>query len=215
MVIGWSVAHGEFTLEDGYYFSCLKRALLERGVEISLLNRLEAGQDLPVLVLNYPEVPFSRKEVDGLCRYVERGGHLIALAYYNNEDRVGEILNRVAEPFGIRFLYDGVFDPVHHLRDDPYLLLTRRVYRYDRGVAQLFFPYSAPVEWVGDAEGEVVVEAEPTACSRFGGRKLALEVELGRGRFTALGTCVFWDNYALPHASNLRFALQLLGVEGA
>lgn len=208
--IAWSIAHGEFTLEDGYYFSHLKRELEKRGAELSYPSRLEQAEGASVLVLNYPELPFSREEVAWLLDYVERGGRLLALAYYNNEDHVAEILNGVTEPFGVRFLYDGIRDPQHHLREDPYLVVTRRSYAYREGVSELFMPYSAPVTLLDG--GETVVEAEPTALSDSGERKMAVQVRRGRGRLIAIGTCVFWDNYALPFCDNLRFALNLLGL---
>ncbi len=209
--IAWSVSHGEFTIEDGYYFSILRRRLSEAGVRVDVVPRLQDALDADVLVLNYPEQPFAPEEVNWLRAYVAQGGRLVALAYYQNEDRVAEILNAVARPFGLRFLYDHVQDPVHKRGDDPYMVVTRRVYGL-QGVQQILLPYSAPLHMEDPDRVSVVVEAEETAQSPSGSRLLVAQVQEGKGLFVAVGTCVFWDNYAITAYDNLTFAFRLLGL---
>ena len=207
--IAWSVSHHEFTIEDGYYFSLLRRALHQAGARPITVARLQQGFDADVLVLNYPEDPFTPEEVEALRQYVARGGRLLALAYYQNEDRVAEILNAVARPFGLRFGYDEIQDPVHKHGDDPYMVVTSRV--AVPGIERVLMPYAAPI-LVEGPQVQVLVEAEPTAQSPSGSRVLAVQVNHGEGTFLALGTCVFWDNYAITAYDNLAFALWLLGV---
>ncbi len=211
--IAWNVSHHEFTIEDGYYFSLLRRALDRAGVEVRTTTSWDEALSADVLVLNYPEDPFTPEEVARLQDYVAQGGRLVALAYYQNEDRVAEILNHVARPFGLRFGYDYVQDAVHHYGDDPYMVVTSRVYRVP-GVGRVLMPYAAPVR-METPGGERVVEGEETAVSPSGSRVLAAQVAHGRGRFLAVGTCVFWDNYAITAYDNLAFALWLLGVPNA
>ncbi len=209
--IAWSVSHHEFTIEDGYYFSILRRELEQVGAEVLPVPRLEEGFQAPVLVLNYPEDPFTPEEVDALREYVAGGGRLLALAYYQNEDRVAEILNAVARPFGVRFGHDHVQDPVHHHGQDPYMVVTRRVHGVP-GVQRVLMPYAAPLHIHGE-KARALVEAEDTAVSPSGSRVLAAQANHGRGTFIAVGTCVFWDNYAITAYDNRTFALWLLGVE--
>jgi len=209
--IAWSVSHHEFTIEDGYYFSVLRRALEEAGVQVVPVERLEDAFDAPVLVLNYPEDPFTPEEVRWLEAYVAQGGRLVALAYYQNEDRVAEILNAVARPFGLRFGYDHVQDPVHKHGEDPYMVVTRRVNGVP-SVARVLLPYAAPVHLEDRETLQVLVEAESTAQVPSGSRVLAAQARHGRGTFIAVGTCVFWDNYAITAYDNLAFAFYLLGV---
>ena len=209
--IAWSVSHHEFTIEDGYYFSTLRRALQQAGVQVVTVERLQDAFDAPVLVLNYPEDPFTPEEVDWLRAYVAQGGRLVALAYYQNEDRVAEILNAVARPFGVRFGYDHVQDPVHKHGEDPYMVVTRQVNGVP-GVARVLLPYAAPVHMENAETLQALVTAEETAHAPSGSRVLAAQARYGRGVFIAVGTCVFWDNYAITAYDNLAFAFYLLGV---
>ncbi len=211
--IAWSVAHGEFTIEDGYYFSLLRRELQRAGARLTVPSRLQDALTADVLVLNYPEQPFSADEIAWLQAFVEQGGRLVALAYYQNEDRVAEILNAVARPFGLRFAYDHVQDPVHHHGDDPYMVVTERVNGIP-GVEKVLLPYAAPVVPVSE-DVEVLIEAEPTAQSPSGSRVLVTRTRRGQGAFLAVGTCVFWDNYAITAYDNLALALWLLGLQEA
>lgn len=207
--VTWDVSHGEFTIEDGYYFSALSRLLAQEGITVRVTHRLEDGFTADALVLNYPEKPFTSEEVACLRAYVEQGGRLLALAYYNNEDRVAELLNALAEGFGVSFLYEGVQDPIHCLNGDPYMVLTRRVPGYPE-IREVFLPYAAPIAVLKEAKVRVLAEAEATASSPSGVRVLATETRYGKGTFVAVGTCVFWDNYAIDKAENRIFAVRLL-----
>lgn len=209
--IAWSVAHGEFTIEDGYYFSLLRRELQQAGVQLSVPTRLQDALAADVLVLNYPEQPFSPDELAWLQAYVEQGGRLVTLAYYQNEDRVAEILNAVLAPFGMRFGYDHVIDPVHHHNQDPYMVVTRRVSGIS-GVQQVLLPYAAPV-MLNNSQIRARIEAEATAESPSGSRVLVAHAARGKGECIAVGTCVFWDNFALGLYDNLALARWLLRLE--
>jgi len=207
--VAWDVSHGEFTIEDGYYFSILARLLPKEGIAVRVTSRLEEGLRADALVLNYPEKPFTPEDIARLRAYVAQGGRLLALAYYNNEDRVAELLNALAEGFGVRFLYEGVQDPAHCLNEDPYMLLTRRVPGYP-ALREVFLPYAAPIAVLDAEKVRVLAEAEPSASSPSGVRVLATETAYGRGTFVAVGTCVFWDNYAIDKADNRAFTVHLL-----
>ncbi len=212
--VAWDVSHGEFTIQDGYYFSRLLKALRERDAEILINERLDDAADADVLVLNYPEKEFSEADGRFIEEFMGRGGRVLALAYYDDEDRVASILNELVKPYGVEFLPDAVVDETNCLDGDPFMVVSSRVYGFNRGVRRVLMPYAAPLELLAPA-AEVVVEGGPTAKTRSGGRAvLGCRVQVGEGELVCLGTCVFWDNYSIGREDNLAFSLNLLGVSG-
>ncbi len=198
----WSIRHFEFTIEDHYYFSQLKDILtafadVEESEEPFDLDWLRS---FDVVVLNYPERQFSRKEIRKLKRYVRGGGTLIVSAYYQNEDRVAEVASRVTEEFGIRFNLDSVTTP-----QDGLLVWARSV--DDEGVfvppgLRVFFPCTSSLALTGDASPMLVVDDGAP-------RVVAADAVWGDGRVICLGTSVFWDNFSLPHGDNERFTREI------
>ncbi len=214
--IGWDLQYGEFTLWDHYYFSLLQKVLETRGWEARPVVKSSDVDDVDVLVLNYPEVPFETSFIQYLMARVKTGLRIIALAYYQNEDGVAEILNPLVEPIGFRFNADGIIDPDTCEDDDPYMLKTSRVYRYEAGVDTVVLPCCCSIEVLSPGVTPVV-ESFPTAKRLMVSSEspasyvLAVEARYGDGRVIGIGTCVFWDNYSLNRADNRRFVANLLG----
>jgi len=201
-MIGWSVFHQEFTIEDHYYFSILKKA-----IKYKLINSLEEAEDCKVIVFNYPEKPFSKKEIEKIVSLVEEGRRVIALGYYMNEDDVASILNELSSPFNLRMLPSAVIDEKSSINEDPLLLVTSKVKIFSEGVKKVLLPCVAPIEIKGGkAEPILLSEDSSSPPSQI----LGARVLYGKGEFILLGTCVFWDNFSINHFDNLRFSLNLL-----
>ena len=214
--IGWDLQYGEFTLWDHYYFSLLQKLLEEQGWETRPVVQSSDIDGVDVLVLNYPEMPLESSFIRHVMDRVKTGLRVIALAYYQNEDRVAGILNRLVEPLGFRFNPDGIIDPVTCEEEDPYLLKTSRVYRYGTGVGALVLPCSCSIEILSPGVAPVVESLSTSKClkgtsDRTTSYVLAAETRHGDGRVIGIGTCVFWDNYSLDRADNRRFVVNLLG----
>jgi hypothetical protein len=162
------------------------------------------------IILNYPEIPFRNSEIQALHDRVEAGAVLIGLAYYQNEDGVADVLNDLFRPVGLVLEADVVTDPRHNLGRDPYQVVTRRVLRYATGVRRVVLPCPCSIRLV-DPEAQPIVVGEPTATASSGNAPvLAAERPWGRGRWIAVGTCVFWDNFSLFRADNRQWAWNLL-----
>lgn len=201
-MVGWSVFHQEFTIEDHYYFSILKSK-----INYKLLNSLTEGEDCNVIVFNYPEKPFNEDEIERILDLVEKGKRIIALGYYMDEDNVSSILNEISSPFGLRMLPSAVKDEKNCINNDPYLLVTGKVSRFSENVKRILLPCVAPIEITGNnAEPIILSEETSTPPSQI----LGARSQYGKGEFILLGTCVFWDNFAIAHLDNLRFSINLL-----
>ena len=213
----WSTSHQEFTIADHYYFWRLQRLLADHRIDCVPVERFDDLFAYDGIIFNYPEQPFTETERDRLLAYVERGGVIIALAYYLNEDHVAEILNPLLEPAGMRFRYDAVTDPVSNYEGDPYMVVTTRVHRYVSDPIRVMFACPCSVA-ILHADVVPVVQAEDTA--RSGERVespicIAAERTLGSGRILAVGSCVFWDNFSIEVLDNGRWTLALLQSVGS
>lgn len=165
-----------------------------------------------ILALCYPEEPFSLRERKAIGRFMEDGGRVIIAAYYRCSDKVTAICNSLSEEWGIRFRDDEVRDPEHCLDNDPLFLTTTNISSKLNGVSQIFFPCSASLE-IGEGV-EVLIAGEESATSDLATGKLVLGArrEVGKGELIALGTCVFWDNFAIERLDNLRLCQHLFGA---
>ncbi len=211
--IGWSITHQEFTITDHYYFSRWEQEIRRRGHVVDEVDEWERLANYDVLVFNYPEIPFSPAEVGDVNNWLEQGKEVIILGYYKNEDAIADRVNSLTEFFGLRLMKDEVYDLTYNLEGDKLLLLTTRVHVGDHRIQQIFMPCTASVQWEGMAQ--VLAESEPTSWSSelgAGPHPIAVRKQVGAGHLTVVGTCVFWDNFAIRHVHNLAFSCALLGI---
>ncbi|MCS7143920.1 MAG: DUF4350 domain-containing protein [Archaeoglobaceae archaeon] len=185
MRVVWSASRGEFSIGDYYYFSKLTRVAEKEGIEMTEEKRFTNLGEYDLIVFNYPEIKFTKSDVLRIRKWVENGKKIILAGYYSNVDKVSQNVNRVARYFGLRVNYDLIKDPEKNLGDEMF-----------------------PIARCGNLE--VVM---PCSASVVGGK----EFVVGKSIFGAvsnnvlvLGTCVFWDNYALSLAQNKDFALKIL-----
>ncbi|MCS7130100.1 MAG: hypothetical protein NZ872_01625 [Archaeoglobaceae archaeon] len=188
MRVVWSASRGEFSIGDYYYFSKLTRLAEKEGIEMSEEKSFKKLENYDLIVFNYPEIDFTRNDVLKIKRWAEEGKKIVLTGYYSNVDKVSQNVNRVAKLFGLRINYDLIKDPENNVGDEMF-----------------------PIAKCGDLE--VVM---PCSASVSGGK----EFVVGKGVFGALngnvlvlGTCVFWDNYAITLARNKEFALKVLRGE--
>ncbi|MGB9859839.1 MAG: hypothetical protein ACPLQP_07910 [Moorellaceae bacterium] len=210
--IAWSSSHQEFLISDSYYFSDLAQECRKHHIVIEEVSEFDRLFSYEAIVFNYPEQPFTGAEIEVIKTAVLRDKKRVLLAaHFQNKDNVARICSQLARHFGLLVLEDGVFDPENHMRDDPFLIITTEVGAYNDGVRQVVFPYSAPLELLEPAK--IVLKSMKTATTGHGQISPVLAAEKtypGGGSFVLLGSCVFWDNFSLSQADNLRFALNLL-----
>jgi hypothetical protein len=204
--IAWDISHLEFTIEDHYYFSILKSSLKERGAVVREVGSFSDILKYDVAVLNYPERPFTKGEARLIRGYLESGKRIVIAGYYNNEDRVADRINSLSSHFGLSLSGDRVRDRSNNDEGDDLLVVTSRVLSYNDSVERVLFPCSASIRIHGNSAKPIVLKEGDSPRKTV----IAAEVSVGRGRLILLGTCVFWDNFAIRKYSNLGFSLNLL-----
>jgi len=211
MKVAWDYTHQEFTITDYYYFSTLQKACEREGIKVDEVTDWRALEDYDVIVFNYPEKPFTEAEVEDALRWVKEGKRLIALGYYKNEDEIANTVNSLATAFGIRMNGDELIDPVNNYKNDPYFVVTPKIYAFNEGVEKLMLACTPTLTPFGE-NTRPIIEGEPTAVSDQGHPPVlgAIYEDPSGGEFVVVGTCVFWDNYSIETFSNLPFALNLL-----
>ncbi len=188
MRVAWDASHGEFTITDYYYFSKLSKVAEKEGIVIEEVNSFWKLGEYDIIVFNYPEIFFRKREVARIKTWVKKGKKIILAAYYSNFDRVAENVNRVAEKFNLRVNYDLIRDPDRNAGDDMFPIANC-------GDLEVVMPCSASV-----SGGEPFVVGKDVFAAKTDG-------------VLVLGTCVFWDNYALEFADNKEFAVRILSGE--
>ncbi|HAA89297.1 MAG: hypothetical protein XD63_1092 [Thermoanaerobacterales bacterium 50_218] len=210
--VAWSSTHQEFLITDSYYFSILAKESQKNGIVIEEVPVFTELFCYDVVIFNYPEKPFNKEEIELIKKsVVEEGKRVLFTAHFQNKDNVAKICSKVSRHFGLLVLPEEVFDDVNHIADDPYIVPTSRVFTYNNGVKEVVFPYSAPLELLDEAK--VILRGMETTITRKGKTSPVLVAEKNfpsGGSFALSGSCIFWDNYSITKADNLRFALNLI-----
>ncbi len=196
MKVAWSIAKGEFTIEDHYYFSKLKRYTKEAGITVQEVENFDEFVDYDVIVFNYPEKPFSSKEVDFVKKLLEDGKKIIIAGYYKNEDKIADVVNTLTENFDIKLNKDEVVDLENNLNDDKYFVVTSKV----RWVDKVLMPCTCSISY---KNAEAIVKSEKDDV-------IGVMKKINKGLLIVLGTCVFWDNYSIDFFDNKKFSITLL-----
>jgi len=217
--VGWDISHQEFTITDYYYFSVLQRETEKHGIEVEEVDDWESLSRYDVIVLNYPEIPFTESEVKDVQRWVHRDGKRVILAgYYKNEDKIADTCNTLARAFGMELNSDEVRDEVSNHKGDGYFVVSSKVRRYNRdekgriNVKKVMLACTASVKPL-TPDVKAVVRGEESARSNMGFDPLLIAEHIDQnsgGYFCLAGTCVFWDNYSIELYDNANFSLNLL-----
>ncbi len=184
MKVAWDASHGEFLINDYYYFSKLKRYAESEGIEVRQLDEFEKLWDYDVIVFNYPEIEFSKNEINKIVS-MSRDKKIVLLAYYSNVDGVAENINRVARNFGLEVVNSVIVDEEENTGDPMYPIARWRG-------KEVVMPCSAPVRG-----GVDIVKGKDVFAAKS-------------GNVAVFGTCVFWDNYSIDLKSNRELALSIL-----
>lgn len=192
MRIGWSATHGEFLIEDHYYFSRLREYAELEGIRIIQESSFYRLERYDTIVFNYPERAFRIREAGRIRGWLRKGKTVVFTSYYSNIDRVSEIINRVLDRIGssIRVRYDAVRDERHNMGDPMFPVGTWKG-------REVVMPCTSSV-----TGGTSFVDSE--------GLSLAAFEELNAGKIVVIGTCVFWDNFSIDCLSNRDFSISLL-----
>jgi len=192
----WDTSHQEFTVFDYYYFSSLELFLKQRTIVIENRSPLDKVSlfERDILVINYPEISFSEEEVKSVNEFVRKGGRLLVAAYYQNEDNVAHICSGLLSFAGIKFSDGVVVDPESGLLTTARITDKAKTKIEGSNFEKVFFPCACPV--ISD-NGIPLLEVS--------GQPVAYYVRHGTGEIIALGTAVFWDNFAIDREDNWRF----------
>lgn len=195
MRVGWSSSHGEFLIDDYYYFNKLRKTVDEEGIEVECVSSFYKLESYDVVVFNYPEIAFRLRELGRMRGWLRRGKKIVFASYYNNLDKVSEIINQALSRINsdIRLGVDMVVDDVHNAGDPKFPVA------YWRG-REVVMPCSSSV-----TGGDPFVRSDRAV--------FAASQEIGLGKVLVLGTCVFWDNYSLDYYSNRELAVSILAGE--
>lgn len=192
MRVGWSASHNEFLIDDYYYFSKLKSLCLENGIDVECVKSFYKLKDYDILVFNYPEVKFKVREISRLKSWLKMGKKIVFASYYNNFDRVSDVINFVLKKIDseIRIANDLIIDEVNNVGDKHYPIAKWNG-------KDVVMPCSSRV-----SGGQAVIKSNKGIFSSLD--------EIGRGIVIVIGTCVFWDNYSIELANNRELALSIL-----
>ena len=208
--VAWDVSHHEFTVEDHYYFSVLKSIMVERKIVVREIQYLEDLDEFDVLVINYPELKFDEKDVLAIHNFLLGGGRVIILGYYRNEDGVADAVNSITRGYGIELNVDYVYDFVNNDNGDELFVVTSRINHYNNNVKRILMPCSASIRLYGTSPYPIALGEDTARTSSSNRPIIAAGCRVGRGELIVIGTCVFWDNYAIYKYDNSKFAINIL-----
>lgn len=198
----WNTSHHEFTVFDYYYFSSLERFLKNNFILMENRTPLNEAVLNPydILVINYPEVGFTIEEKEAVRKFLEKGGRLIVAAYYQNEDSVASICSDLLDFAGVAFGEGSVLSKKEGLLTTAMSADEAKKAFNDIAFERVYFPCSCPVI-AEESLPLLKVEDQTVACVK----------EFGEGSIIALGTAVFWDNFAIDREDNWKFVEWIFG----
>ncbi len=182
MLVAWDKSHGEFLIEDYYYFSKLKKYAKMEGIVLEQVESFDELWKYDVIIFNYPEEEFSKDEIEII---INSNKKVILLAYYSNIDGVAKNINKVVSRLGIKVEYDVVVDEERNDGDPMFPLAFWKE-------KEVVMPCSASIKG-----GEPIVSGKKVFASK-------------KDNITVFGTCVFWDNYSINRKNNKELALSIL-----
>jgi hypothetical protein len=201
MKVGWDATHGEFLIDDHYYFSKLRSIAESEGIQIETVGSFSRLEKYDIIVFNYPEIRFKIREISRIRGWLRKGKTVVFASYYNNLDNVTFIINSVLKRLDseLRINSDVIVDEKFNW-NDPMLPLAQW-----RG-EQVLMPCSSSV-----SGGEAVIVGNDTSRSTRGFKAIFASCEhVNGGEIVAMGTCVFWDNYSIDEFSNRDLAMAVL-----
>jgi len=204
MSVGWDASHGEFVIEDYYYFSKLKKIAENVGIEINQVSNFNKLEEHDVIVFNYPEKRFRTWEIKKIDEWLRSGKKIIFTTYYRNIDLTTENVNKVLTKLRIpvRVNNDVVIDPENNAGDEMFPIAKYKEYR-------VVMPCASSITAKNNIK--LIVASDKAISNPTGLKNPVLGVKVKRGgELVVLGTCVFWDNYCIDLEDNKILSLDLL-----
>ncbi len=202
MSVGWDASHGEFLIEDYYYFSKLKRLAKDEGIEIYQEDDFKKLGEHDVIVFNYPEERFRSWEIRKINSWLKKGKRIVFATYYGNMDSTAENINRVLTKLEIpiRINNDVVIDLENNAGDMMFPICKYKNYR-------VVMPCASSLTTNNNA----LIISETGLTHPNGAKSPVVGARYkDKGEVIVLGTCVFWDNYSLELLDNRILALDIL-----
>lgn len=202
MSVGWDASHGEFLIEDYYYFSKLKKLAEVEGIRIYQENDFKYLGNHDVIVFNYPEKRFKSSEIKKIDKWLRSGKKIIFATYYNNMDSTAENVNGVLEKLEIpiRINNDVVLDMENNAGDMMFPICKYKNYN-------VVMPCTSSLT----VNGNRLIKSK--GFNLYGLKNPVVGASFKDvGEIIVLGTCVFWDNYSIDLLDNKILALDLLKV---
>jgi|Deesub1362A_J573_1020465.scaffolds.fasta_scaffold00063_69 hypothetical protein len=201
MKVGWDATHGEFLINDHYYFSKLKSIAESEGIQIETVGSFSRLEKYDIIVFNYPEIRFKIREASRIRGWLRKGKTVVFASYYNNLDNVTFIINNVLKRLDseLRINNDVIIDEEFNKSDSMYPLALWRN-------EKVLMPCCSSV-----SGGEAVIVGSDSSKSTKGFDAIfASHEDVNGGEVVVIGTCVFWDNYSIDEFNNRDLALALL-----
>ena len=201
MKVGWDATHGEFLIDDHYYFSKLRSIAEAEGIQIQTVGSFSRLEKYDIIVFNYPEIRFKIREASRIKGWLRKGKTVVFASYYNNLDNVTFIINSVLKWLDseLRINSDVIVDEKFNRNDPMYPLALWRKER-------VLMPCSSSVSG-GDP---VIVGSDSSRSTRGFEAVFASREHVNGGEVVVIGTCVFWDNYSIDEFYNRDLALAVL-----
>lgn len=200
--VGWDASHGEFLVEDYYYLSKLGKLLREKGIKVNQVEDFDELEEYDVIVFNYPEEEFEKKEVERIEKWLSEGKRIIFAAYYQDMDKTATNINKVLSELKIplRINNDVVIDSKNNLGDEMFPLCKYNGYT-------VVMPCTSSLTVAGS--NALILSTGITKPKKRKSPIVGAMYKNG-GELVVLGTCVFWDNYSLDLVDNKILAFDLL-----
>jgi len=198
----------------GYNYYCIYDYLSHYYQASRLTSPIDdkALEKCDVLMLKVPTRPYSSKEIDSVCRFVERGGGLLLIGEHTNVFGTGTYLNALARRFGFEFRYDCLFgiDSVF----DQYFTPPSVPHPVLQHMPPMDFATSCSIEprsWSGRAVirctglknkmadyhvDNFYPPATDTAAMRYGAFVQLWSLRHGRGRVLAFSDSTIFSNFS-------------------
>ena len=200
--VGWDASHGEFLVEDYYYLSKLGKLLREKGIKVNQVEDFDELEEYDVIVFNYPEEEFEKKEVERIEKWLSKGKRIIFAAYYQDMDKTATNINKVLSELKIplRINNDVVIDSKNNLGDEMFPLCKYNGYT-------VVMPCTSSLIV---ADGNALILSTGITKPKKRKNPVVGAMYKNGGELVVLGTCVFWDNYSLDLVDNKILAFDLL-----
>ncbi|MBI1383093.1 MAG: hypothetical protein GC161_18650 [Planctomycetaceae bacterium] len=239
---GWSSAVApldaeNFGRDSVYTLTAAVRLLGEsHEVRVNTEHRYtdELLDDVDVLVIEAPTVPFDTAEVDAIERFVRDGGGLYLVGDHTDLLGTSTNLNAVASRFGVRFVQDAC-NRLEDGQTHSWTPLPWSTHPITRDIDELEFLTSCTLELSGKAEPLIIARnafAEPLDYAGFsffadtapdldddlGPQVVAAVLRPGAGRVALFADSTLFSSFALPmpgRAELLSGTVAWLAASGA